>query len=46
MLRWPAWLCGALLVALAAVTYLPILQNAFVNWDDEKNFLQNRALSQ
>ena len=45
-LRSPVWLCGALLVAIAAATYLPILQNGFVNWDDEKNFLQNSALSQ
>lgn len=34
-----------MLAAIAAVTYLPILQNGFVNWDDEKNFLQNSALS-
>jgi protein O-mannosyl-transferase len=44
-LRSPVWLCGVLLVAIAA-TYLPVLQNGFVNWDDEKNFLQNNALSQ
>src|SRR6266403_578887 len=39
--RWTLWLVP-LLVALVTVTaFLPALQNQFVNWDDDKNFLDN-----
>src|SRR5438874_1461524 len=39
--RWTQWLVP-LLVALVTVTaFLPTLHNQFVNWDDDRNFLDN-----
>lgn len=32
---------GALVAVLAIVPFLPILNNGFVDWDDEKNFVLN-----
>jgi tetratricopeptide (TPR) repeat protein len=37
------WAMCALLVAGIVVAFLPILHNGFVNWDDDKNFVENLA---
>src|SRR5215469_9793851 len=42
--RWLAWLFGAALVVITCLAFGSIVHNDFVNWDDDKNFLQNRAL--
>lgn len=36
--------CWALAILIAVVTFLvfsPVLQNGFVNWDDDRNFIEN-----
>lgn len=35
------WLLPALVAVLTVVAFLPALQNGFVTWDDDKNFLTN-----
>jgi hypothetical protein len=39
--RWTGWLGGTFVVAATAVTFLPILDNDFVNWDDVAILLTN-----
>ena len=36
-----AWLVGAALIPLVIVAFIPALDNGFVNWDDDKNFVEN-----
>ena len=38
---WAGWLGGALVVTATAITFLPVLQNDFVNWDDINVLLTN-----
>ncbi len=40
--RYDRWL-PALVAALAVLTFLPTIEAAFVNWDDEASFLTNTA---
>src|SRR2546428_992711 len=35
------WLVPALIALVTFAAFLPVLQNQFVNWDDQKNFLDN-----
>ncbi|MBK7877168.1 MAG: hypothetical protein IPJ77_15730 [Planctomycetes bacterium] len=35
------WLCALLLVALVFAAFWPSLSAGFVNWDDDKNFVEN-----
>ena len=42
--RWLAWVFGAALPVITCLAFGSIVHNDFVNWDDDKNFLQNRAL--
>jgi len=35
------WLVPCLIGAATATVFLPVLQNGFVNWDDDGNFLNN-----
>src|SRR5205809_1371658 len=35
------WLVPALIALVTFAAFLPVLQNQFVNWDDEDNFLDN-----
>src|SRR6185312_6623182 len=35
------WLVAVPLILLVAVAFLPALDNGFVDWDDELNFLKN-----
>jgi Tfp pilus assembly protein PilF len=35
------WWVGLLLAVLVLVAFFPVLDNGFVNWDDEKNFVYN-----
>jgi protein O-mannosyl-transferase len=39
--RWVGWLGGILVVAATAVTFRPVLENDFVNWDDVAVLLTN-----
>src|SRR5438309_1670620 len=39
--RWVRWLAPLLVVLCTLAAFLPTLQNHFVNWDDDKNFLDN-----
>jgi protein O-mannosyl-transferase len=36
-----AWGAPALVVLVTLVAFLPALQNGFVSWDDQKNFIEN-----
>ncbi|MGH9024406.1 MAG: tetratricopeptide repeat protein [Acidimicrobiia bacterium] len=36
-----AWLMAVVIVLLTLTSFLPVLQNDFVAWDDGKNFLEN-----
>src|SRR5437870_448782 len=38
---WGSWLVPALIAVVTFATFLPALHNQFVNWDDDKNFLEN-----
>ena len=38
---WPGWVDPALVALLAVLVFLPGVFGTFVNWDDERNFLQN-----
>jgi len=35
------WLVPVIVALLTGVAFLPALQNGFVNWDDDRNFLLN-----
>jgi len=35
------WLVPVIVALLTAAAFLPVLQNGFVDWDDDKNFLLN-----
>src|SRR2546426_7648301 len=39
--RWVYWLVPVLVALVTFATFLPALHNQFVNWDDDKNFLEN-----
>src|SRR3989442_2372387 len=39
--EWVRWLVPLLVVLCTLAAFLPTLQNHFVNWDDDKNFLDN-----
>src|SRR5881296_369227 len=39
--RWVRWLAPLLVALLTLTAFLPTLQNQFVAWDDDKNFLKN-----
>src|SRR5712692_4263556 len=39
--RWRRWLVPVLIALVTFAAFLPTLQNQFVNWDDDKNFLGN-----
>src|SRR2546425_634684 len=39
--EWVRWLAPLLVVLCTLAAFLPTLQNQFVNWDDDKNFLDN-----
>ena len=38
---WPGWVDPALVALLTVLVFLPGVFGTFVNWDDERNFLQN-----
>ena len=39
--KWARWGIPLLVAAVTFAAFLPALQNGFVNWDDERNFLNN-----
>src|SRR5437899_6067043 len=39
--RWVHWLVPLLIAVVTFAAFLPALHNQFVNWDDDKNFLEN-----
>src|SRR3989475_2871472 len=39
--RWVGWLAPLLVALFTLTAFLPTLQNQFVAWDDDKNFLDN-----
>src|SRR6266581_72470 len=39
--RWILWLVPTLIALVTFGAFLPTLHNQFVNWDDDKNFLEN-----
>src|SRR5437867_1557243 len=39
--RWVRWLAPLLVALFTLTAFLPTLQNQFVAWDDDKNFLDN-----
>jgi hypothetical protein len=39
--RWVRWLVPVLTALFTLAAFLPALQNQFVNWDDDKNLLDN-----
>src|SRR5438445_13285331 len=39
--RWVRWLAPLLIAFITFAAFLPALQNQFVSWDDDKNFLDN-----
>jgi tetratricopeptide (TPR) repeat protein len=38
---WVSWLVPLLIALVTVAAFLPTLQNGFVNWDDDKNLLDN-----
>ncbi len=38
---WGSWLVPVLIALVTFAAFLPALHNQFVNWDDDKNFLEN-----
>ncbi len=38
---WVSWLVPLLIAVVTFAAFLPALHNQFVNWDDDKNFLEN-----
>ncbi len=43
--KGPKFLALGLILIITFCTYIPSLQNEFVNWDDDKNFLENELVS-
>ena len=39
--NWFRWVIPLLVAAVTFIVFLPALQNGFVNWDDDNNFLNN-----
>src|SRR5438445_8787392 len=39
--RWRRWLVPVLIAVVTFAAFLPTLQNQFVSWDDDRNFLNN-----
>src|SRR5438128_1873388 len=39
--RWRRWLVPALTAFVTFAAFLPTLNNQFVDWDDQRNFLEN-----
>jgi len=39
--RLYGWLIPAVLVVATILAFLPVLGNGFVDWDDDKNFINN-----
>src|SRR5438093_7537353 len=39
--EWVSWLVPLLIALITSAAFLPTLQNQFVSWDDDKNFLEN-----
>src|SRR5256884_6045618 len=39
--RWVRWLAPLLVALFTLAAFLPTLQNQFVAWDDDENFLEN-----
>src|SRR5881398_316545 len=39
--RWRHWLVPVLISLVTVAAFLPALQNQFVSWDDDENFLDN-----
>ena len=39
--RWLSWLVPVLIALVTVAVFLPALHNQFVNWDDDRNFLDN-----
>src|SRR5438094_1749979 len=39
--RWVRWLVPVVIALITSAAFLPTLQNQFVSWDDDKNFLEN-----
>src|SRR2546430_2036570 len=39
--RWVRWLVPVVIPLITCAAFLPTLQNQFVSWDDDKNFLEN-----
>src|SRR5438445_6572706 len=39
--RWVRWLAPLLIALVNFAAFLPALQNEFVDWDDQRNFLEN-----
>src|SRR5436853_3768523 len=39
--RWVRWRAPLLVALFTLAAFLPTLQNQFVSWDDDKNFLEN-----
>src|SRR5881409_3840598 len=39
--RWIRWLAPLLIALVTFAAFLPVLQNQFVDWDDQRNFLDN-----
>jgi tetratricopeptide (TPR) repeat protein len=37
----PPWAVPAFVAALTCIAFFPVLGNDFVNWDDDKNFIEN-----
>lgn len=37
----PPWLLPLVVIAITAIAFLPSLENGFVTWDDDGNFIQN-----
>src|SRR5438046_7373444 len=38
---WVLWLVPVLIALVTVAAFLPALQNQFVSWDDDENFLDN-----
>jgi protein O-mannosyl-transferase len=38
---WRCWLVAILLTLIVVTAFIPAIDNGFVNWDDDKNFLDN-----
>src|SRR3989442_1855571 len=38
---WVSWLVRLIMAVVTFAAFLPVLHNQFVNWDDDKNFLDN-----